>query len=345
MREQDGKFTLFDIADFISWLKETSFSRVIKLLQVHHTFQPSYAHFYPSRNHLALLHNMEHFHVVERGFSEIAQNVTTFPDGLIAICRPLDHIPAGIKGANRYGICVENLGNFDANGDVMTPEHRDCVIKVFAHLCRRFQLKPNSNTIQYHHWWDLDTGRRTDGTGTTKTCPGTDFFSGNSVSNAETNFIPRVTEDWAAIPSPVPLTCSEPAYTAEVCTDRLNVRTLPSRSGAILKTLGRGVEVGVYEDRNGWSRIDPLKSCWVESCFLRTPDPDAKSTGANAAHVATDLLNVRSQPSLGGMIIQRLHRGQRVYVYEECEDWSRIDETKSLWVCRKYLEKVSSAAF
>ena len=33
----------------------------------------------------------------ERGFSEIAQNITIFPDGKVMICRSLNTIPAGIK--------------------------------------------------------------------------------------------------------------------------------------------------------------------------------------------------------------------------------------------------------
>ena len=35
----------------------------------------------------------------ERGFAEIAQNFTTFPDGKIMGCRNINFVPAGIKGA------------------------------------------------------------------------------------------------------------------------------------------------------------------------------------------------------------------------------------------------------
>ena len=341
MQEQDGKFILFDVSGFSSWLEETSLTRVIKLLQVHHTFQPDYSIFDRVKDHFVLLRNMERSHVVERGFSEIAQNVTTFPDGLVAVCRPIDNIPAGIKGANQYGICVENLGNFDAHEDVMTPEHRDCILKVFALLCRRFNLVPNSDTIQYHHWWDLNTGKRTNGTGSTKTCPGTQFFCGNSVNSAETNFIPFVSQEIAAMAA-TPAAQPPFAYSAEVAVDSLNVRTLPSVSGTVLKQLNRGVEVCVYEDRNGWSRIDPARSSWVSSHFLQAA-ASSKVSAVYCAQVTADLLNVRSLPSLAGKIIKKLVRGTVVYIYAEQDNWSRIDEVNSLWVSSSHLARVSSA--
>ena len=342
MRELDGKFILFDVSEFRAWLESTSFSRVIKLLQVHHTFQPDYAAFRRKNDHFALLKNMERAHILERGFSAIAQNLTTFPDGLVAVCRPIDSIPAGIKGANQYGICVENLGNFDANQDAMTSEHRDCILKVFAHLCRRFNLFPDSDTIQYHHWWDLNTGKRTDGTGTTKTCPGTQFFSGNSLSSAEKNFIPLVSQAVTALGAAPPAAEPKYVYSGEVAVDLLNVRSMPSPSGAVLKQLHRGVAVRVYEDRNGWSRIDPTTSCWVSSHFLQAP-ASSKSTAIYCAQVIADRLNVRSLPALSADIINQLQHGAIVYIYEERDDWSRIDQDASQWVSSSYLARTNAA--
>ena len=142
MRTQDGKFILFDVVGFAAWLDGSSFGRVIRLIQDHNTWKPSYANFHQT-NHFELLRGMEAAHI-ERGFSEIAQNLTTFPDGTVAVCRSFDTIPAGIKGANKNGICIENLGNFDAGQDVMTPEHRDCILKVNSFLCKKFNLVPSS---------------------------------------------------------------------------------------------------------------------------------------------------------------------------------------------------------
>lgn len=342
MREQDGKFLLFDINEFAAWLTSSSFARVIKLLQVHHTFQPDYTTFHRVKDHFSLLKSMERAQMVERGFSEIAQNLTTFPDGLVAVCRPLDNIPAGIKGANQHGICVENLGNFDANQDVMAPEHRDCILKLFSHLCRRFNLNPDCDTIQYHHWWDLNSGKRTNGSGITKTCPGTEFFSGNSLTSAQTNFIPLVVQQLSAIAAGVVPAAPSP-YTAEVAVDLLNVRVRPSPSATVLKQLNRGVEVRVYEEHDRWSRIDPVSPCWVNSDFLH-PATTSKTSVLYCAQVTADLLNVRSLPSPNATIVKQLERGTVVYVYEERNQWRRVEETASLWVSSRYLARTLAAA-
>jgi hypothetical protein len=189
--DMKGKFILLTPEEFKKWLEDNKFTRKIKLIQNHHTFMPSYTDF-KKNNHFQLLQNMEAFHIRARGFQDIAQNLTTFPDGKVAVCRPINNIPAGIKGANEFGICIENLGNFDNDGDQMTEEHRNCIISVNASLCKKFKLTPSTDTIIYHHWWDLDTGIRTNGTGHVKTCPGENFFGGNSVEAAKNNFIPLV---------------------------------------------------------------------------------------------------------------------------------------------------------
>ena len=46
------------------------------------------------------------------------------------ICRSLNTIPAGIKGANTYGVCIENIGNFDKGKDTMTPAQRNSIALV-----------------------------------------------------------------------------------------------------------------------------------------------------------------------------------------------------------------------
>jgi N-acetylmuramoyl-L-alanine amidase len=188
---RSGKFLLLTLKEFEEWLVGTTISRSVGIIQNHHTMEPAYGSFTPT-SHFRLLEAMEHYHVVEMGFSEIAQNLTTFPDGSLAVCRSMEKIPAGIKGANQKGVCIEHLGNFDENMDKMTSEQRAAVIGVNACLCRKFRLKPGNDTIVYHHWYDLATGLRTNGAGTTKSCPGAAFFEGNSVEAAEAYFYPAI---------------------------------------------------------------------------------------------------------------------------------------------------------
>jgi len=271
MREQEGKFILFDVAEFAAFLNTLPTSRKVLLVQNHHTFIPSYSDF-NGGNHFARLAAMETAHL-QRGFDEIAQNLTTFPDGTVAVCRPFDIAPAGIKGANSNGLCIENLGNFDAGHDVMAGPQRDCIIRVNALLCRKFKLTPDSSSIVFHHWYDLTTGQRTNGTGTTKTCPGTAFFGGNSVSSAEANFIPLIIRELASLPQAGAPADPVALLSAEVIADSLNVRSEPDPSSAILAALARGANVQVFEKRNGWDRIDPIESHWVKGSFLRKIGP------------------------------------------------------------------------
>ncbi|NTW81441.1 MAG: amidase, partial [Geobacteraceae bacterium] len=201
----------------------------------------------------------------ERGFDMIAQNLTTFPDGTIAVCRPLDRIPAGIKGANKMGICIEHLGNFNTGGDVMRDVQRGTVVRLNAILCRHFGLTPSTDTIVYHHWYDLDSGIRTNGTGNTKTCPGTVFFGGNSLSDAQANFIPLILQ--SVTPGQAP---TVPLRRAEVAVDSLNVRDGNGMQYAILKKVHRGVQLQVYEEKAGWFRIAPDRQEWVCGQYVQT---------------------------------------------------------------------------
>jgi hypothetical protein len=195
--EKQGKFVVMNLVEFMEWIFKINVFREIKLIQNHHTYIPSYIDF-NNNNYFTLLCEMEDNHI-KRGFMEIAQNITTFPDGKIALCRDIDKVPAGIKGANIYGICIENIGNFDINGDKMLLEHKKCIIKLNAILCKRFNLTPSIETIVYHNWYDLVSGIRANGTGQNKSCPGTNFFGGNSIEGAKKNFIPLIIRDMKKI--------------------------------------------------------------------------------------------------------------------------------------------------
>jgi hypothetical protein len=187
-----GKFILLEMDEFADWLNLQNISRKIKLVQQHHTYIPAYRHF-KGDNYFDLCISMERAHL-ERGFAQIAQNFTTFPDGKIMICRNINSIPAGIKGANKNGICIENIGNFDKGKDKMNHEQEITIVTLTKILLSAFDLIPSDQTIVYHHWYDLILGRRIsrEGTGNTKTCPGTDFFKGNTVNHFNDNFLPLI---------------------------------------------------------------------------------------------------------------------------------------------------------
>ncbi|WML54152.1 peptidoglycan recognition family protein [Neobacillus sp. PS3-12] len=191
-----GQYILMTREEFKDWLFQNSFHRKITLIQHHHTWLPSYKQFHGS-NHFMMLKGMETFHVRKMGWKNIAQNITTFPDGKVAVCRPFDMAPEGTIGAtaNSTGIAIENIGNFDIGRDIMTAEQKETIVYITALLCLKFGLSPSVDSITYHHWWNLKTGERVLDNGpdyNVKTCPGTEFFGGNGTASAKNNFYPLV---------------------------------------------------------------------------------------------------------------------------------------------------------
>lgn len=200
--KKSGQFILFEsLKEFEDWLNKKKVWRKITKIQQHHTWKPTYDHFKgdldgkveKGENHIQMLKNLDYYHERVMKFADSAHHFMTFPDGVIALARPLWRKPAGIYGSNTGAICIEHSGNFDKGGDVMTEQHKKTIIGMTAILCKRFNLQPDTNTIIYHHWFDLNNGKRTNGNwGYTKTCPGTNFFGGNKVKDAKKYFIPLV---------------------------------------------------------------------------------------------------------------------------------------------------------
>jgi hypothetical protein len=259
-----GQFILMDLAEFATWLAAERVTRPIRIVQNHHTLIPSYRDFNGS-NHFARLVAMKTHHVKVNRWADIGQNLTTFPDGTIAVSRPLNRIPAGIRGANAGGVCIEHLGNFDLGSDAMKPAHRDTVIQVNALLCRRFGLVPSLRSIVYHHWYDLDTGERNDGTRNNKSCPGTAFFGGNKPEHCAANLLPLVHRAMGLLGGAPGVLGTGRVRAAS----GLNVRGGPGTDAPILSTLADGDLVQIYDVHGSWRRIDGTEPRWVSGRFLQ----------------------------------------------------------------------------
>ena len=269
--EIQGKFILMTLDEFKGYLQglDVSGLRKINHVQTHHTWSPSYRNF-NGNNHFAKLTSMEADHI-GRNFGQIAQHYTTFPDGKIAICRPLSIIPTCIHGHNTGGICIENLGNFDKNGDTMNPEHRISIIHLNALLCLKFGLGVNADTIVYHHWFRQSDGFRDNGLDNPdlkdhKTCPGTNFFGGNTVADAKTNFIPEILNAYQVYQNVHPPAASLQVLTGKVNAEILNVRRGPGTEFEVVGKLKRDDLVNVLETNNDWDRIGTAQ--WVNADYI-----------------------------------------------------------------------------
>ena len=185
---------LLNLDEFKGYLDSLKVTRSIKTIQLHHTWSPNYSHF--NGNHLTLQRNMQTHHIKNNGWSDIGQHFTIFPDGMICTGRDINSSPAGIKGANTGSICIECLGNFDIGGDEMTEAQKDAIVGATRMLLDRFNLKAKSSVI-YHAWWTASgtsLGTYVKGK-SAKTCPGTNFFGGNT-KEAYTNYLMPLIENY-----------------------------------------------------------------------------------------------------------------------------------------------------
>ncbi len=198
-----GEFVLMTRDDFKEWILNHKFMRNVTFFQEHHTYDPSYDNFNGS-NYFSLLEGMKRYHVQTMGWNDISQNITTFPDGMLAVCRTFNNPPQGSFGLlnksvtpaiEATALAIENVGDFDSGHDQMTETQKDTIVTVAALLCLKFGLEPSVNSITYHHWWDIHTGElvfdNSEGHAV-KTCPGTNFFGGNTTTIAKTHFYPLV---------------------------------------------------------------------------------------------------------------------------------------------------------
>lgn len=189
MQTKNG-FTLLRPDEFTSWLNSQKITRKITKIQLHHTASPSYKNF-TGTNHFELQSGMKNYHVNSRGFSDIAQHFTIFPDGRVCTGRSLNTNPAGITGGNDGAICIENLGYFDKGQDEMTEEQYEAIIIVTKALVDKFSINSSTNVV-YHAWYTANGSYLGDYIAgkSTKTCPGTNFFGGNTRAAFERELLP-----------------------------------------------------------------------------------------------------------------------------------------------------------
>lgn len=190
--EKEMSFKKFDVNGFKKYMEDLKVERKIERIQLHHTYSPSYAQF-KGNNHDALQKGMRNYHVNTNGWADIGQHLTIFPDGVIMTGRRFDAMPAGIFGANAGAICIECLGNFDKGGDVMTEAQKTAIVAAVKILLDKFKLKAEDDVV-YHAWWTSsgsDLGDYVKGK-SAKTCPGTNFFGGNTLTAYENNLMPLI---------------------------------------------------------------------------------------------------------------------------------------------------------
>lgn len=326
--EKKFGFSKMSVLQFENWIANERVGRTVLKIQHHHTYIPSYIHF-TGTNHFERQLAMKNFHIHQNGWRDIGQHFTIFPDGSVMTGRSLELSPACITNQNANSICIENFGNFDLNGDVMTNAQQETIIAVTAALCKKFNLPVTSNSIVYHHWYRLDNGSRNDGTGNNKSCPGTNFFGGNKVSDFNQHFVPLVVAklNGHSIKTDRTSILKYVFVTARL----LNIRTGPSATSAKAKDRPN-IEIGgilrVYEEQNNWYKISNSLEHWVSVRYTNE---------VKRAIVTTKSLNVRTGPGIHYPKTSSILKDTEVFVYKEIDGWCKIG-MDDRWVSKSYLK-------
>lgn len=321
-------FTKMSVSEFETWLNSLRIARTVLKIQLHHTYRPDYSNFTGS-NHFERQQAMKNHHMLNNGWSDIGQHFTIFPDGSLMTGRSLENIPACIYGQNSNSVCIENLGNFDHGGDIMTQAQKDAIVMVTSMLLRKFNLPPNSNTILYHHWFDLSTGQRNHSNRNKKSCPGSNFFGGNKEQDFETNFLPLIVSSLTG--SVIKENTATVVRFACVTATTLNIRIQPDSSAS--KAPDRdpvtfGTILRIYDEQNGWLKISNSQPHWVSGRF---------TTPVTRATVTAGSLNIRTGPGTEFFKAGNYTQGEIVFIFEEKNGWARVS-LSDRWVSSRYLD-------
>ena len=282
MKTSNG-FTLFEKTSEIgSWLKKQNVTRKVTRLQVHHMGLPDYNTWEKTDKkvfkdpHFGRTESLDNYGKTTWGSKSangkyIAQHFNVFPDGKITTGRSLNSNPIGITGWNTNAICVEIYGNFDKGNDTMTTAQKEAVIALFGELCKRFNITPGADTIRYHAWFtssgtylgDYKAGK------SRKTCPGTNFFGGNSISKFKANFLPAIKK---YISGEKEETKKEEAktefkqYIVRVTADTLNGRSGAGTNYDIVTKLYEGTAVTIVEENGNW--LKAKMGYWIHKNYV-----------------------------------------------------------------------------
>ncbi|WEZ06720.1 SH3 domain-containing protein [Priestia flexa] len=133
---------------------------------------------------------------------------------------------------------------------------------------------------------------------------------------------------------------AEAAQPATVNATSLNVRAIPSTSGAIVGKLYKGNTINVLTEQQGWAKIQLNgKDAWISSEYIEKKTSSTNVVSKQAT-VNASSLNVRSAASTSASIVTNLPRNAKVTVIKENGDWSQIKTSngKTGWVANQYLK-------
>lgn len=131
---------------------------------------------------------------------------------------------------------------------------------------------------------------------------------------------------------------------AIIKTDGLNIRSEPSTQSAVLGSLSEGQQVDVLATRGAWLNISYNGTeGWVHSDYatIASSGGQGVNTPKTGATIKVSGLNVRSEPSLNGKVLEQLPAGTTVKIISEKNNWCEIEygDGETGWIAGWFLER------
>lgn len=134
-----------------------------------------------------------------------------------------------------------------------------------------------------------------------------------------------------------PITLAE-AETIVITGDVVNVREQPGTTYPIITQIRAGETFQIEDSTNDWYQIklDSGEKGWVANWLT---EKQSVSTNKKTGIINVDHLNIRSEPSLSGEVLGKLHTGDEVKIVDENNGWSQIEyNSKKAWASSKYID-------
>lgn len=356
MKTQNG-FTLMKGSNEIrAFLKGKKVSRKISGIQIHHMGMPDYNTWEKtdkrifSEPHFGRTNSLNEYgkntwSSRDENGKYIAQHFNVFPDGYITSGRSLNSTPIGIKGWNTGKICIEIYGNFDKGKDQMTTAQKEAVIALVGELCRRFDLTPGTNTLRYHAWFT--SGGTYLGTynpnKSRKTCPGTNFFGGNTMDAYKKNFLPAIQaylkNGSVSIENENSSVVSVNKI-VKVTADELNIRKEPTANSSKVGEVKKGEVFTVIKQDGNWGYLKSGAG-WIHLGYTEPVKSIGIVNSGNSfkVRVTTDILNIRKSPDANSSKTGSVKKGEVFTITKTSGDWGYL-KSGAGWIHLGYTKRI-----
>lgn len=154
-----------------------------------------------------------------------------------------------IEDNNRISLVDGNANDDYEECDEEDENIEDIIYKV----SEKFHLIPGDLNM-------VKIGKIADGTGTTKSCPGTNFFGGNTVEEANKYFIPLIKQELERIDK------AAQTKKGQVLANILNIREGAGTQYKAIGTYKKGDIIEILEEKGNWAKTS---KGWVCSDFIK----------------------------------------------------------------------------